>query len=360
MNTPPVIPVHPPAVADRVRLDPQGRIDEDLPCRKCGYNLRTLLPEGRCPECATAVGRSLRGDHLRFADPNWVESLASGMNWIVASIVVGFLMGGVTGGTAMCLRWAPSPGAAWLMLPGLVIGLIGVIGYWKVTVPDPSGLGEEGGLNARKLLRFCQIGAYAINPLFQLLAIVVPIAVWIGVGSLVGGLFGVIGTFAGFAYARLLAQRIPDDKLARSCRIVMWGMASLLLASATFAAVGVFVFSPRMKALPAPAATSMATTTASYGFVNVYSTTATPASAPASPGATMRGAPPVGAPPPPPAPRPVPGMMAYGLIGCLVGPFALVFGIWSIVIIVRLRRALNDAARQARASWASVQMASVS
>jgi hypothetical protein len=33
-------------------------IAQDLPCEKCGYNLRTLLLSHRCPECGTEVMRS--------------------------------------------------------------------------------------------------------------------------------------------------------------------------------------------------------------------------------------------------------------------------------------------------------------
>ena len=32
---------------------------EDLPCVRCGYNLRGLKPEGNCPECGAAISKSL-------------------------------------------------------------------------------------------------------------------------------------------------------------------------------------------------------------------------------------------------------------------------------------------------------------
>jgi len=51
-------------------------IDRDLLCRGCGYNLRGLLPTGRCPECAMVVANSLspsslsanEAKHFRLAD----------------------------------------------------------------------------------------------------------------------------------------------------------------------------------------------------------------------------------------------------------------------------------------------------
>ena len=72
--TPPpiVAPPLPGAPAAReVVFDEAGRIAEDLPCLRCGYNLRGLGSEAACPECASAVGQSIQGDLLRFCDPVW-------------------------------------------------------------------------------------------------------------------------------------------------------------------------------------------------------------------------------------------------------------------------------------------------
>lgn len=46
---------------------PAGRVECDLRCVRCGYNLRTLAWDGRCPECGTAVVRSGMPVALRFA-----------------------------------------------------------------------------------------------------------------------------------------------------------------------------------------------------------------------------------------------------------------------------------------------------
>ena len=56
---PPPVPVY---------LDSEGSICQDLPCVQCGYNLRTLQPMGRCPECGTQILRSMR--NRRFVRPN--------------------------------------------------------------------------------------------------------------------------------------------------------------------------------------------------------------------------------------------------------------------------------------------------
>ena len=63
--------------ASQIRLDDDGRIlEDDLACLACGYNLRGLLPDGACPECGTAVGRSTHGNLLRFCDPRRISARA--------------------------------------------------------------------------------------------------------------------------------------------------------------------------------------------------------------------------------------------------------------------------------------------
>src|SRR5688572_24517360 len=78
-----------------VALDESGRLAEDIGCRGCGYNLRGLNLGAACPECSTPVGDSIAGDLLSFANPEWIQGLASGARLVafgqIASIVVGIL-----------------------------------------------------------------------------------------------------------------------------------------------------------------------------------------------------------------------------------------------------------------------------
>ena len=53
-------------------------LEEDTPCRRCGYNLRGLATTGLCPECGTAIALSLVGNLLKQAGPDWVERLRFG------------------------------------------------------------------------------------------------------------------------------------------------------------------------------------------------------------------------------------------------------------------------------------------
>lgn len=62
-------------------------VGDDLPCYRCGYNVRGLASDGRCPECAASVGETLHRRAattlaggflpLEMSDPRWVRRLAT-------------------------------------------------------------------------------------------------------------------------------------------------------------------------------------------------------------------------------------------------------------------------------------------
>lgn len=279
-----------------VRLDAGGRIDEDLICICCGYNTRGLLADAVCPECGTAVGRSFQGDFLRYAAPDWVETLASGMNWLLISIVVnlcfGVLAAIVSGVAASGRTAAPFGSSGELQLIGHALGIIAVIGYWKLTTPDPARVRAEGSLSARKLVRFTAVLNYALA--FCIMGAPQLVVLLAQMLQLIGGLSAIVGYFAVFLYARQLAKRIPNERLAGQLIIVMWGFVVL----GVLAIVGVFI------------------------------------------GAAMSGAKGGGA------------GAAVALVMCPAGVAFLVFAIWALVLLIWFRRELAKAAQTARQTWA--------
>ena len=63
-------------------------IDRDLPCARCGYNLRGLAISGRCPECGTLIRWTTDGNWLRYGDPAHVRRLQRS----IALTLAGFWM----------------------------------------------------------------------------------------------------------------------------------------------------------------------------------------------------------------------------------------------------------------------------
>jgi hypothetical protein len=67
---------------------PTAPLDQNLPCHRCGYNLRTLAPDARCPECSTPIASSLNPNLLRYADPSWTSILAVAFGLMSITLVL--------------------------------------------------------------------------------------------------------------------------------------------------------------------------------------------------------------------------------------------------------------------------------
>ena len=60
----------------------------DLPCHRCGYDLRAHPPDGQCPECGASVAESRRLAAIplrpawRDSDPRWRRRILAGA-WVL-------------------------------------------------------------------------------------------------------------------------------------------------------------------------------------------------------------------------------------------------------------------------------------
>ncbi len=193
-------------------------VSTDVACRKCGYNLRSLRLDGVCPECGTAVMVSIQGDLLRFSDPAWIRLLSRGMRLILWGIV-SYILAVI----ALVVLLIALPGAilSITMLSKIVFlaaSAIMVVGSWLITMPDPSGTGEDRYGMARKIIRITLvigvgqsvidlgITPQALSPelrqLFQIFALLCTIV-------------SVVGLYAQLKYLGSIAGRIPNESLAR-------------------------------------------------------------------------------------------------------------------------------------------------
>jgi hypothetical protein len=54
----------------------------ELLCIDCGYNLGGLRGDGVCPECGTALAKSVRGDRLDVANESWLAQVTRGQRFL--------------------------------------------------------------------------------------------------------------------------------------------------------------------------------------------------------------------------------------------------------------------------------------
>jgi hypothetical protein len=170
------------------------------------------------------------------------------------------------------------------------LGFISVIGYWMIAAPDPARLETEPSITARKLVRFVAVFSYVAGFALTGIGRMGPILAQTTIAG--AGLIGIVGFFADFIYLRQLALRIPDLRLANQTRIVMWGLV---------VSMGLVIAGGIMTAALVASGSS-----------------------------------PIGA----------------AIVVCPTALGMVVFAIWSLILMVRFRRELSDAARLARQTWA--------
>jgi hypothetical protein len=84
-------PIPSVAATPSVAVSVDGRIAEDKICIDCGYNLRGLRTDGRCPECGGEVAASLRGHELHYASLPWLRSVRRGFRMMKRAILLSLL-----------------------------------------------------------------------------------------------------------------------------------------------------------------------------------------------------------------------------------------------------------------------------
>lgn len=105
-----------------VTLDATGRITSEHTCTGCGYQLKTLLRTGCCPECALPVEESLVAAPRSQAGSNLSRAAAIGAVRTVLGFAVGF-----------SILWLFHPGRAGMLL--YVLALIPIRAVeWAVVI----------------------------------------------------------------------------------------------------------------------------------------------------------------------------------------------------------------------------------
>ena len=193
-------------------------------CIRCGYDLRGLAEDGRCPECGENIGVSLPGRLLAVADKGWVRSI---------------LWGAVLSGATLPLMYAVAFAAQYIwgdfgvplaLFPAIVFAF-GGLPLWRVTRPEPGGPYFDDCRWLRLLTRSVAVVAGLASVALGLLD------VWNSSGVKIGGLSSdaiqswlgfpvfIFGGLAMFVllprHLAILARRLPSPTLSRLGNLAM-------------------------------------------------------------------------------------------------------------------------------------------
>lgn len=136
----------------RVPCDADGRIAIDVACLRCRYNLRSLFPDARCPECGDPAASSLRGFYLFMADPVWVRKLAHGATLILFTALIGFALFFFSFILAALIRDELPAACMLILIPvGAILYMAGLV---RISTPEPTDTGAPGRI-ARRFVRAC-------------------------------------------------------------------------------------------------------------------------------------------------------------------------------------------------------------
>jgi hypothetical protein len=207
------------------------------PCLRCGYELRGLPSDGRCPECGLSVARSaVPNDELRQAPPCWLASLSWGVRLLLVVMAVAFLWG-----RFVAPRWQP-PSLEWALAIEASTGLLYAAGVWLLARPQPR-FGVSGP-TWRWALRIS-----ALSPLLHSAATYYVYVVWsrppfrapplVRVAPEAATLLLIPLPALLFLHLRRLALRLPDRRLAERCAVVGVGGTACIAVGVSMLFVGV-------------------------------------------------------------------------------------------------------------------------
>lgn len=287
---------------------PDGTLLFNTPCRRCGYDLRGLRESGNCPECGTPVGRSVMGDLLRFADPVWLRKISGGLSILLWLILLQILAWCLTSGVSSGTR-GTGAGNALATVVSLLLSALSLVAIWKITTPDPSGLGEESQFNARNIVRFVICASVAVSVTVILINLISSDPVLRIVVALLGWINSLlIAVFEWYKYKlyEYLAGRVPDLTLVSRARKIRWmGVVFLVCGLCAGAIALIAVRSPAPGAMP-----------------------------------TMAG-----------------GFFAILAFGVFAGLGFLIYAVVSIFYLFRLRKVINEQLQLAELVWSTAPLA---
>ncbi|MCA9310439.1 MAG: hypothetical protein KDA21_04485 [Phycisphaerales bacterium] len=221
------------------------KINRELYCVQCGYDVRGLQVTGVCPECGADVRLPLLGNRLIDARPTYLTSLSRGLLIVLCSVFAQIAISILMVASAVITTLQGGPGRVQIVqvigtVTGVVaacIGIVNAFGWWMFSQPDPGYKGTDDGYRARRALRITIVVRAIVlliagaNSLFlpsyrqgliqgvSPQAIAMLISLTVGLASMVVWVAQFLSTML---YVRWLAERDEHMVIVDRCRLYIW------------------------------------------------------------------------------------------------------------------------------------------
>lgn len=195
----------------------QPAILRDMTCGTCGYNLRGLSPDGRCPECGHPIEESRYDPRLAAADPRWLRAIRTG----VTMLLVSELASTTTKLLGRTITFADSYYYALLVL-WFIGGTLYSLGSWIVAWRDRACPPMFDPRRLRRVVRVCAAVEWTAMLVMTLDSFTRRLPAHLAVLALVVMICCLPGTACMFLLLRRFARRIPAPALAWASAGLLW------------------------------------------------------------------------------------------------------------------------------------------
>ncbi len=214
-----------------VAVSVDGRIAEDRFCVDCGYNLRGLKRDGRCPECGVEVAASLVGHELHAASLPWLRTVRRGFVELRAAIVLALLVGLLVITIRVLLdtlyRGALAGLPAISGLFGLLFlppALLAALGFVRATTVEPRVAHRGEGYSRRRWTRILTLVSLLLWFALEIHKTVLPKSSWTDYVviylPLVLAVLAPLAVAAFVQHVIALLERTAEEKTLKSARSI--------------------------------------------------------------------------------------------------------------------------------------------
>lgn len=171
----------------------------DLPCVRCGYNLRGLSPDGRCPECGADVCASLVDPGIKpltHSNPAWVRTVREALLLLLAA---------AASEIAVSAGVVPYRHNHLDVIAAAVANVLACYGVWKLAAPERDERGRAENVAIRSFMRAGAVAWLCFLPAAEMTREIGGAIIVVMIVAIIGA---AVMTFTSILYLSSLALRL--------------------------------------------------------------------------------------------------------------------------------------------------------